>query len=1115
MVATGNSNLHRVSSHTSQAPHDSNSSFALLITQKPPPSFVPHGYNPLASFPPNDWYNPVQGLPSKPSTLYDMSHAQAQQSQSNSALSSQPFKTAQTHAKSNSQPTGPIGSTKLQSNAGFTHQTPAKGPPPGISHDSTGTGASIQPPNTAPQTTVAFTPSTITPGRNSSFFTLHSFPSQDSEDSNTRTPPGTTRAKFERQRRKQTEQLLKSTCKEKDQLIKSQQNTIENQSKTQLVDSQTLGKQQGFIENQQVQLDDKQAKLDDEREKRHQHELELARLANEVATFKQQSSERNVQIATLLLERENNTFFQSMSRMQPQDLFYAIAKVSVDWAGVRRELDQDDLELPSVMSCDLTEFKPENLPKFLKILLPSVCCYSASLNVLLMLTASDDRQGVTDDIIDYSYSELLPKIGYTKSNSFSFVFNQKDFVLAIASPTAKAAAGPIGLLGKGIALSKGSERFTLEGSEPDGKPELPFHAADISAIFKNGATETFIEVTWHKVTLTCEQQRAHKTAKGKTPIVVIMDRVAFDKEEGKIPLLEKDTEKGEPLSLGFIDEVNIDYSELSLAIGCGCVGSIQFEGVKLMDGQEHELKQLLLTARANHCSFSLRRMEHATKSEKQMMKYFEELSIAPDAFSEMAPESDEPTSAVDDSALKKPKHNIWGELPSDLVYCNHCDSLGPKQPKCLVCGNALNSGEVTGAKMPTNDISLHKATSVSAGTPDEVSGFKFGSRHSDETKAAPVHTGNGFCFETQPSDDAEEGSTGGTRISGAGSDEAKPGSTNTGSSGGGFKFMSQLSDATKAAPADTESNFSSETQPSGEAKTWPTGTGISGAGFTFVPAPAQEGCFFGVQPPNETKVPSSVNPGASDVATYSTKEVETKIGDRGNGFAPCASPNKAWQYEDDNTTKKTPPDSFAMGPSPKVLFSLDEEPSLILARSPDANTVLKHEKVEGDRPEKSGVAPENVAAATHLSGFKNSEPETTQHKPRGESYKFPTEETNSGSPVPLLWNDACLDDDACLDSCAGLFSEAELREEFLVQQGQLVSLCFMLSHNPSPDAHASPSGKDCLKDIAAKEPEPKTTSHKSGGKSLDRLLSTEKSRSTRKGKCHKSRSFLWTPLTYV
>lgn len=493
---------------------------------------------------------------------------------------------------------------------------------------------------------------------------IKSVPSDVSEPSPP-PPPNTSLAEHQRTLRKKAEADARRLRLENSQLQSSRNNlegilqtktdTENHNAKARVFEAETaknlsvtVSDQQGFIATQQV-------KLEEEKEKRHAAELQIMKLMHTIC-------ERNMEITKLLAasKTKDNKFFKSLQKFpHPNALFYAIADPNFD-------IDDDDLlneglGLPSVMSCDLTLLKAENLPKFLEILKSSVCCYSAPLDVLLMLTASDDREEVTDDTIDLAYERLLPKIGFKSDHSFSFSCNDgKDYVLAIASRRNKGAAeGAIGLLTKVIAQNKDSQGvLQLDSGVSEGYAQMPFSAVDTAAILNGQASIDTLELC--KMQLTCDQQRAFKIPQGQKVLTVSFDRVLFATDsDGKVVLLKRDLAKGEPLSLGFKQEAGIAFSELTDAIRRGRIGSLQFYGVRLKEGEEGDLAELIRTARAYGCSLLLEYMEHETKNGPELAaEYMEFKSLYLKAFSEKAPESTPPSSTVDDDKLKLPTYDI-------------------------------------------------------------------------------------------------------------------------------------------------------------------------------------------------------------------------------------------------------------------------------------------------------------------------------------------------------------------------------------------------------------------------------------------------------------------------
>jgi hypothetical protein len=477
---------------------------------------------------------------------------------------------------------------------------------------------------------------------------------------------------------------------------------------------------------------------------------------------------------------EDNRFVQSMRAINAQSLFYCIANDKAGMAKVEKDLLDGDGNYvhPKVLICNLFLLNQRNLVKMLAILSQAVCLYDDHLGILLLLTASDDRKGVTDDHVDDCFSTLLPQIGYAKEHNLHFKVDGKDYTLVIASKSDEAVAGAVGHLSKVIAFAEGASRLCVEGSVSEGTPTIPFTPLDLASIFKEGRATTVNESGSHieafelsKTCMTTVQQQAVKTDRGKTPIQLVLHcSVLESSEAGTFPLLAPVLENGEPLDLVFKCRVGAPYTALSKAISDGRVGKIAIESVQLKDGEEKDLAGLLATAQVNNCTVSLSRMSHDVLKEVDLQQLFMEFAVSSDAFSEAAPtlgEDDYDSDyEPDDSKIKKPNYDIFGKLPDDLVQCNECLSLVSVGTSCGTCSGAVltRDGDAPPVKKDPNLLTVKGQIGPSGFTFSGASSatgrsvFTFPSTNtSGPTQASST---GGFSFAA-PQTDASAAKTGG------------------------------------------------------------------------------------------------------------------------------------------------------------------------------------------------------------------------------------------------------------------------------------------------------------------------------------------------------------------
>ena len=506
--------------------------------------------------------------------------------------------------------------------------------------------------------------------------------------------------------------------------------------------------------------------------------------------------DRTAEISKLLVEKsrvtENKEFFNSLNQMSPKSLFYAIADLPQNFANAEQKLEGEEYQNLSIFSCNMSLLTVDGLTKFLDLLMPAVCCYDSSHKSLLMLTCSEDREDVTNDSIDSAFYELLPKIGYGGDHSLAFTRNSKDYVLAIASRNVSAA--PVGFLAVMIALCEGTDYLCIESSISKGTAKVPITPTEIQAICGNGATKSVKHFKLSKAFLDITQQSAFKSARGKIQVHIDLDRVELERDtNGQVPLLEPDPAMGGPLFLLFEGGLNVRLDELADAIHRGRVGNLGFEGFQLAEGQEAQLKTLLRVARDKRCPVSLRTLTHQRMSEQELLDYFQEDGVAPDAFSEAAPEIATDDDFVPVDNYKIPDYNIFGCLPDDLMKCEGCNAIFAKTAQCGSChlpdaptstkpsqGTIGNTGAAPGAT-PGGGFSFFSfpqtSTGVSAPGATPGSGFSFST--STGASAVPgVTTGGGFSF-SQPSAT--------TSVASGGFSFSQPG---TGNSGGEFSMLS-------------------------------------------------------------------------------------------------------------------------------------------------------------------------------------------------------------------------------------------------------------------------------------------------------------------------------------
>lgn len=516
--------------------------------------------------------------------------------------------------------------------------------------------------------------------------------------------------------------------------------------------------------------------LQQKNEKVWEQQQRILKLKSDLLHIKSQLYERNKQFDRLMEQpaEEAKLFIKTAETYHAKSLFYYIADNKQRLAEVEAELKAEGYEHPRVLVADLTKLNELNFVPMIDTLSKAACIYDNNLEVVVLLTASDDRDGITNDNVDDCYCTLLPVLGYGKAHTFHIKANGKDYTLSIAGKSIDAAQGIIGRLLSAIGRCKGSERVGVESTAVEGTAEIPINKYDISSLFAEGRVaddqkgshiEAF-EVS--KAHLTVEQQRAFKTARGKQPVQLVLHSCTLErKADGTVPLLEVDgVGKGEPLDLVFKMKVDIPFEELTEATKFRRVGALAFEGILLKAGDEIGLKKLLKTALENGFAVSLSRLSHETMSEAELQAFFMEVGASPDSFSEAAPipGEDDIDAAnddyeVNDSLIKRPTFDVFGGLPDDLVYCSECRSIITKRTKCPSCGTLDEtpaSGEESpgvapvdssGAAMKEPPKEEPKESKVSTSVPSEQSsqgaggGFSFGAT---VTTSGP-HPG-GFSF---------------------------------------------------------------------------------------------------------------------------------------------------------------------------------------------------------------------------------------------------------------------------------------------------------------------------------------------------------------------------------